>query len=257
MPDRGRACRQGPFRHRVRDQHPPDRGSSDRGRQGRGRKRQDAARPLLRPLRRAAGRPARHVGGAAVCAAHRHAARRPQDHRCARRLRRQRPGDDLRRGLPRVQGGHRPIAAADHHDDRGRGGVRLEPPVRLRRGQCRRAQGRPRASLRHQHVGPGDADGDHVAARPRLRGGAPHLRRPGSPFRPVRRRGAEPAARAVAHLGGDARRQRPRRHSRLLRRREGPAARHQGGSPGPRSHARKSSWAASGSRCRRARRTAW
>ena len=58
-------------------------------------------------------------------------------------------------------------------------------------------------------------------------------------------------------LGGDARRQRPRHHSRLLRRREGPAARHQGGSPGPRSHRRKSSWAASGSRCRRARRTAW
>ncbi len=45
------------------------------------------------------------------------------------------------------------IAAADHHDDRGRGGVRLEPPVRLRQGQCRRAQGRPRAGLRHQHVG--------------------------------------------------------------------------------------------------------
>ena len=34
-------------------------------------------------------------------------ARRPQNHRCARRLRRQRPGHDLRRGLPRLQGGHR------------------------------------------------------------------------------------------------------------------------------------------------------
>ena len=66
------------------------------------------------------------VGDAAVRAAHRDAARRPQDHRRARRLRRQRPGDDLRRGLPRLQGGDRQAAAADHHDDRGRGGVRLE-----------------------------------------------------------------------------------------------------------------------------------
>ena len=36
---------------------------------------------------------------------------RPQDHRRARRLRRQRPGDDLRRGLPRLQGGDRQAAA--------------------------------------------------------------------------------------------------------------------------------------------------
>ena len=133
--------------------------------------RQGAARAVLRPLRRSAGRPARAVGGAAVCAAHRDAAGRPQDHRRARGLRRQRPGHDLRRGLPRIQGGHRPVAAADHHDDRGRGGVRLQPPVRLRQGQCRRVQARSRAGLRHQHVGPGDADGDDIAARARLRGG--------------------------------------------------------------------------------------
>ena len=96
--------------------------------------RQSPARALLRPLRRAAGRSARHVGGAAVCAAHCDPAGRAQDHRRARRLRRQRPGDDLRRGVPGVQGGHRRPAAADHHDDRGRGGVRLEPSVRLRQG---------------------------------------------------------------------------------------------------------------------------
>ena len=112
-----------------------------------------AARPVLRPLRRAAGRSARPVGDAAVRAAHRRPARRPQDHRRARRLRRQGPGDDLRRGLPRLQGGDRLAAAADHHDDRGRGGVRLQAPVRLRRGQRRRAASRPRARLRHRHVG--------------------------------------------------------------------------------------------------------
>ena len=43
--------------------------------------------------------------------------RRPQDHRRARSLRRQRSGDDLRRGVPRLRGGHRPIAAPHHHDD--------------------------------------------------------------------------------------------------------------------------------------------
>ena len=69
---------------------------------------------------------------AAVRAADRDAAGRPQDHRRARRLRRQRPGDDLRRGLPRLQGGDRLAAAADHDDDRGRGGVRLEKSVRFR-----------------------------------------------------------------------------------------------------------------------------
>ncbi len=65
------------------------------------------ARVVLRPLRRAAGRSARSVGDAAVRAAHRDARRRPQNHRRPRRLRRQRPGHDLHRGLPRLQGRHR------------------------------------------------------------------------------------------------------------------------------------------------------
>ena len=34
--------------------------------------------------------------------------------------------------LPRLQGGDRQAAARHHHDDRGRGGVRLEEPVRFR-----------------------------------------------------------------------------------------------------------------------------
>ena len=112
-----------------------------------------AARPVLRPLRRAAGRSARSVEDAAVRAAHRNAAGRPQDHRRARRLRRQRPGDDLRRGLPRLQGGDRQAAARHHHDDRGRRGMRLEAPVRLRARQRGRVQARSRARLRHRHVG--------------------------------------------------------------------------------------------------------
>ena len=112
-----------------------------------------SARAVLRPLRRPAGRSARPVEHAAVRAEDRHSAGRPQDHPRARRLRRQGPADDLRRGLPRLQGGDRQAAARHHHDDRGRGGMRLEEPVRLRAQQCRRVQARPRAGLRHRHVG--------------------------------------------------------------------------------------------------------
>ena len=52
------------------------------------------------------------VEDAAVRAAHRNACRWAQDHRRPRRLRRQRPGYDLHRGLPRLQGGDRQVAAA-------------------------------------------------------------------------------------------------------------------------------------------------
>ena len=124
-----------------------------------------AARPVLRPLRRAAGRSARSVADAAVRAAHRDARRRAQNHCRPRRLRRQRPGHDLRRGLPRVQGGDRQAAARHHHDDRGRGGMRLEKPVRLRARQCRRTAARSGARLRHRHVGCRDAVDHHLAAR--------------------------------------------------------------------------------------------
>ena len=64
------------------------------------------ARPVLRPLRRPAGRSARPVGEAAVRAAAGGGAGRTQVDRRARRRRRQGPGDDLRRGAPRVEGGH-------------------------------------------------------------------------------------------------------------------------------------------------------
>ena len=61
-----------------------------------------------------------------------------------------------------------------------------------------------------------------------------HLRRPRSAFRPVRRCRPKPAARACAHPGRHARRQWSCHHSGLLRRREGPSTRHQGGSQGTR-----------------------
>ena len=62
---------------------------------------------------------------------------RPQDHRGARRLRRQRPGDDVHRGVPRLQGGDRKPAAAGHGADRGRG---RDPARRTCRRSCRRAR---------------------------------------------------------------------------------------------------------------------
>ena len=178
----------------------PTGGASDRGGEGRrGQPTASAARLVLWPLRRAAGRSPRHVGGSALRTPHCDASRRPQDHRRARGLRRQGPSHDLRRGLPRLQGGHRPIAAADHHADRRRGGVRLQPFVRFREGPCRRAQSRSGAGVRYQHVGSGNADGDHLAARARLRGGADHVRGPRPAFRVVRRCRAKSAARPCAH----------------------------------------------------------
>ncbi len=63
------------------------------------------------------------------------------------------------------------------------------------------------------------------------------LRRPRPAFRPVRRRGAESAARAEQNPCCDARRQRPRHHPGLLRRRAGIAGRREGRSQGPQPHA--------------------
>ena len=190
-------------------------------------RRQGAAHPVLRPLRRAAGRSARSMENAAVRAAHRKPRRRAQDHRRARRLRRQRPGHDLRRGLPRLQGGDRQASARHHHDDRGRGGVRLEAPVRLRARQRRRVQARPGARLRHRHVGRRNAVDHDLAARAGLRGGEAHLRRPRSAFRAVRRRGAQSDPCAGRRPFGAAQAGRLGRHPGFLRRRSRAAARHQ------------------------------
>ena len=87
-------------------------------------------------------------------------------HRRARRLRRQRPGHDLHRGLPRLQGRNGEAAARHHHDDRRRRGVRLEAPIRFRCATCRGAQTRSCARLRHRHVG----HARRLRSRPRCAG---------------------------------------------------------------------------------------
>ena len=115
-------------------------------------------------------------------------ARRPQDHSRARRMRRQGSVHDLRRGAAGLQGGDRQHSARRHHDDRGRGGVRLEEPVRFRPHQRERVQARSRARVRHRHVGPNDAAGDDLAARAALRRGDDHLRGPRPALRHLRRR---------------------------------------------------------------------
>ena len=145
-----------------------------------------AARPVLRPLRRAAGRSARPVGDAALRAAHR---RRCADGRKvirgARRLRRQGPGHDLPRGLPRLEGddGELPVGITvliEGAEENGSQG-----PARIARGQQGRAQGRFRARLRHRHVGPRHA----ARSRPRCAASSTAeiivaLRRPRPAFRP-------------------------------------------------------------------------
>ena len=219
---RGRSAQLG-----LRGERTPDAGPPGRDRQGRdrhqrqrsgrrARRRAAAARPVLRPLRRAAGRSARSMADAAVRAAHRDARRRTQNHCRARRLRRQGPGDDLHRGLPRLQGRDRQAAARHHHDDRRRGGVRLEKPVRLRARQCRRTAARFGTRMRYRHVECRDAVDHHVAARASLRRGQAHLRRPRSALRLVRRRGAQPDPCPRRGSRGAAQARRRGRHSRLL-----------------------------------------
>ena len=98
--------------------------------------------------------------------------------------------------LPRLQGGDRQASARHHHDDRGRGGVRLETPIRLRTRERRRVQARPGARLRHRYVGRRHPLDHDLAARACLRGGEAHLRRPRFALGAVRRRGAQSHPRA-------------------------------------------------------------
>ena len=134
---RGRLAGRRSGDHRLRRHRPPDaRSPHGRGPRPLGQGRVGA---VLRPLRRPAGRSARAVGPRPVRALHRDPRRWDQGHPGARRLGRQGPDHDLRRGLPRLEGRHRRLADPAHPADRGRGGVRWREPAAVPRGQCRRA----------------------------------------------------------------------------------------------------------------------
>jgi hypothetical protein len=145
----GRPTRSARLRRlRARHARPPD---------GRRPSRRPVARraacPLLRPLRRAAGRSDRAVGQRSLRSQGQGRPERRQDHHRPRHCRRQGPVDDLCRGLPRLQGGAWRSALPRHHPVRGRGGIRFAVAEAVPRGQCRRAEGRFRPRLRHLDVG--------------------------------------------------------------------------------------------------------
>ena len=94
---------------------------------------------LLRPLRRAAGRPARALGRRPLRPEDRHPPGRLEDAGRPRHRRRQGPADDLRRGLPRLEEGDGHAAGPGHRAARGRGGVGRREPAALPRRQPRRA----------------------------------------------------------------------------------------------------------------------
>ena len=141
-------------------------------------------------------------------------------HRRPRRLRRQGPAADLRRGLPRLEGRHRRACRSRSRcASRARrrcGGTSLPPFLDRPPDELAR---RHRAGLRHRHVGPRDALDHHHAARPRRRGDRDHLRRQGPPFRHVRQRRAQPQPGAGRDHRQPAQPRRQRRGRRLLRRR--------------------------------------
>ena len=174
---------------------------------------------FLRPLRRAAGRSAGALGSRPVRAAAGAARRRQQGDRGARRRRRQRAADDLRRGLPRLEGGDRRPAAAGERAARGRGGIGRRQFAGLSRRQPRRAPGGRGADLRHRHVGRRDARHHHEPARALRRGDGDPRRRPRPAFGHVRVGGDEPQPRAGAGARRPARRRRAGGDPRLLRRR--------------------------------------
>ena len=91
------------------------------------------ARSVLRPLRRAAARPAGGMGRAALRPASRRGSASRHGDRRPRRLRRQGSGDDLHRGLPRLARGARVAARRCQRAARGRGGIGKPEPCALPR----------------------------------------------------------------------------------------------------------------------------
>ena len=174
----------------------------------------------------------------------------------ARRRRRQGPADDLRRGLPRLQGQPAACRATSPFCSRAR-----RKPARPR---CRTSSPPTRqdskadlaARLRHRHVGPRDAGDHHHAARPRAGGGRHPWRQPRSAFRHFRRRGAQPDPRARANHRRPARRRGPRHSAGLLRRRRRNCPRTSPRNGAISTSTRRTFWAASACRFRPASRAA-
>ena len=118
--------------------------------------------------------------------------------------RRQGPADDLRRGVPRLEGGHGP-AAQRHIPVRGRRGIRLALAGAVPGTERTRADGRPGADLRHHAVRRGHAGHHHDAARVAGRGTDDHRPDEGPALGPVRRGRDQSDPGADAHPGRAAR----------------------------------------------------
>ena len=168
--------------------------------------------PLLRPLRRAAGRSARPVGLAAVRG---HRPRR-RDLR-ARLRRRQGAGVHALQGDRGALEAERPPAGEHQDHPRRRGGSRLRQPRQLRQGAQGRARGRRRRHLRLADVRPRHPVDLLRPARPRVLPDRSARHEERSAFRVVRRRRGEPEHGARADSCADEGSQRPDQDSRLLR----------------------------------------
>ena len=161
-----------------------------------GARKGDAARAVLRPLRRAAARSAGAVEDAAVRAAHRQRQGQRQGDRGARRGGQQGPAHDLPGGGARLEEGVGRAAARHHRAARGRGGVRLAVAAGLPRQARQGGDGRPGARVRHRPVGQGYAGHLDAAARACRPRGGHHRPQPRSAFGHLRRGGHEPDPRA-------------------------------------------------------------
>ena len=180
--------------------------------------------PVLRPLRRAAGRSARAVGVAAV----RGDDPRRRDLR-PRRRRRQGPGLHALQGDRSAPEEERPAAGQHEDHPRGRGGSRLGQSRRLRQGAQGRSRRRRRRHFRLADVRPRHSVDLLRPARPRLLPdrSARHQERPALGL--LRRRRRQPGVRAGAGHRPDEGPRRPHQDSRLLRRRAAAPGRGAGG----------------------------
>ena len=212
--------------HRLRGQAGDDHRPSHGGGPRRGRPPPGAAaRAVLRPLRRAAARPAGAVEIAAIRAAHRLRQAQRQGDRGARRGGQQGPAHDLLRGGTCLEERGGRLPDRHHRSARGRGGMRLAVAARVPRRARQGGDGRPGAGVRHRPMGQGHPGHLHPAQGHRRHRDRRHRPEPGSAFGQLRRRGHEPHSRACEDHGRDARRRRQGAHSRILRRHQDAVAR--------------------------------